>query len=135
MNATLLGTVTDVSGAVVPNAKVTITEINTNVIHSGQTNESGNYLFPNLPPGMYSVAVEAKGFKKETRKDISAAGGHQHARRRPVAAGQHHRDRGSDRRAADAPDRHRRDRRRKSKRRRARERAADQFQPQFPEPA
>jgi hypothetical protein len=71
VNATLLGTVTDASGAVVPNAKVTITEVNTGISRSGQTNESGNYTFPNLPPGQYSVAVEAAGFKKETRRDIA----------------------------------------------------------------
>ena len=71
LNATLLGTITDVSGAVVPNAKVTITETTTGVSHTGQTNESGNYLFPNLAPGNYSVTVEAAGFKKETRRDIT----------------------------------------------------------------
>jgi carboxypeptidase family protein len=71
VNATLLGTITDVSGAVVPNAKVTVTEVNTNVGHTGQTNESGNYSFPDLPPGNYAVTVEAAGFKKETRRDIA----------------------------------------------------------------
>ena len=73
VNATLLGIVTDASGAVVPNAKVTITEVNTGVSRSGQTNESGNYTFPDLPPGQYSVTVEAAGFKKETRRDIALA--------------------------------------------------------------
>lgn len=70
VSATLLGNVTDVTGAVVPNAQVTITEQNTNVSRSAQTNESGNYTFPDLPPGQYSVTVEITGFKKETRKDI-----------------------------------------------------------------
>jgi hypothetical protein len=70
VNATLLGTVTDSSGAVVPNAKLTLTEVNTGVSRPGQANESGNYTYPNLPPGQYSVTVEAAGFKKETRKDI-----------------------------------------------------------------
>src|SRR5450759_961667 len=71
VNATLLGTVTDSSGAIVPNAKVTITEVNTGINRSGQTNESGNYTFPDMPPGQYSVTVEVSGFKKETRKDIA----------------------------------------------------------------
>ena len=71
LNATLLGTVTDVSGAVVPNAKVTITEVDTALTQTGQTNDSGNYLFSNLPPGRYSVVVEASGFKKEMRRDIA----------------------------------------------------------------
>jgi len=71
VSATLLGTVTDTSGAVVPNAKVTVTETQTGVVHTEQTNASGNYIVPNLPPGIYSVAVEVTGFKKETRRDIS----------------------------------------------------------------
>jgi hypothetical protein len=71
VNATLLGTVTDTSGGVVPAAKVTVTEINTGVARSGQTNESGNYTFPDLAPGQYAVAVELQGFKKENRKDIA----------------------------------------------------------------
>src|ERR1035438_7208354 len=70
VNATMLGTVTDASGAVVPNAKVTITETQTSVAHETQSNGSGNYIVPNLPPGTYSVSVEATGFKKENRKDI-----------------------------------------------------------------
>ena len=71
VNATMLGTVTDVSGAVVPNAKVTVTETDTGVVHNAETNESGNWNVPNLPPGVYSVTVEATGFKKETRRDVS----------------------------------------------------------------
>ena len=71
VNATLLGTVTDVSGGVIPNAKVTVTETQTGVVHSAQTNASGNWIVPNLPPGVYSVAVETPGFKKETRSGIN----------------------------------------------------------------
>jgi hypothetical protein len=71
VNATLLGTVTDTSGAVVPNAKVTATETGTNVSRTGQTNESGNFVFPDLPPGNYSITVEVAGFKKEERKGVA----------------------------------------------------------------
>jgi len=70
VNGTIVGTVTDTTGANVPNAKVTITESNTNVTHTGQTNESGNFVFSDLPPGNYSVAVEVTGFKKEQRRDV-----------------------------------------------------------------
>jgi hypothetical protein len=70
VNATLLGSVTDVTGAVVQNAKVTVTEATTNVSRVTNTNESGNYTVPNLPPGTYNVTVEVTGFKKETRRDI-----------------------------------------------------------------
>jgi hypothetical protein len=71
VNATLLGTVTDSSGGVVPNAKVIVTETNTGVSRSGQTNESGNYTFPDLAPGEYSVTVESTGFKKDSRRGIT----------------------------------------------------------------
>src|ERR1700674_1495034 len=70
VNATLLGTVTDVSGAVVANAKVTITETNTGISRSAETNSSGNYSFPDLPPGQYTVSVEMPGFKKEAKTNI-----------------------------------------------------------------
>src|SRR5215469_9961045 len=70
VNATLLGTVTDKSGAAVGNAKVTITETNTGIAHASQTNESGNYVFPDLPPGTYQVTAEQQGFKKETRPGV-----------------------------------------------------------------
>src|ERR1700724_2193383 len=71
VNATLLGTVSDASGAVVARAKVIVTDVNTGVSHSGQANESGNYTFPGLPPGRYEVTVEQSGFKKETRRNIN----------------------------------------------------------------
>jgi len=71
VNSTVLGTVTDSTGAVIVNAKVTLTEANTNVMQDRQTNESGNFVFSNVPPGNYSITVEMAGFKKEERKNIS----------------------------------------------------------------
>jgi Carboxypeptidase regulatory-like domain len=70
VNATLLGTVTDSSGASVANTKVTVTETNTGISHASQTNESGNYIFPDLPPGTYRVIAEQSGFKRESRTGI-----------------------------------------------------------------
>lgn len=70
VNATLLGTVTDSSGAAVGNAKMTITETNTGIIHTSQTNESGNYVLPDLPPGTYTVTAEQPGFKRASRAAI-----------------------------------------------------------------
>jgi hypothetical protein len=71
VNGTVIGTVTDSTGAVVMGAKVTLTEANTNASRKGQTNESGNFVFPDLPPGNYSVTVEMTGFKKEERRDVA----------------------------------------------------------------
>ena len=70
VNGTLLGNVVDSSGAVVSGAKVTITETKTGVGRGATTNSSGNYEFPDLPPGVYQVVVEQTGFKKETRPNV-----------------------------------------------------------------
>src|SRR5512133_1583265 len=67
VNATVVGTVTDSSGAVVGGANVVSKEISTGVSRTTTTNTSGNYVFSNLPPGNYEVSVEAQGFKKSTR--------------------------------------------------------------------
>src|SRR5580658_8836016 len=71
VSSTVLGTVTDSSGAVVVNAKVTLTDPDTKISRSTQSNESGNYNFADVPPGNYVVTVEQTGFKRETRRDIS----------------------------------------------------------------
>ena len=70
VSATLLGNVTDNTGAAVPNAAVQILESATGIAHAGVTNESGNFTFPDLTPGTYSVTVQAPGFKKETRDNV-----------------------------------------------------------------
>src|ERR1700733_12265676 len=61
--ADILGTVTDASGAVVPNAQVTVTNQGTQEKRTTTSNASGDYLFSLLPPGHYSVQVTEKGFK------------------------------------------------------------------------
>ena len=70
VSATMVGTISDASGAVVVNAKVTVTESNTGVSRNVNTNESGNFTFPNLPPGTYTVSAEQTGFKKVTRAGV-----------------------------------------------------------------
>jgi hypothetical protein len=70
VSATLLGNVTDNTGAGVPNAPVQILESTTGIAHAGVTNESGNFTFPDLTPGTYTVSVESQGFKKETRANV-----------------------------------------------------------------
>ena len=70
VNGTIVGTVTDASGGAVANAKVTITEANTKVSHTKNTNEAGLYEFPDTPPGTYEVSVEMPGFKKEVHSGV-----------------------------------------------------------------
>ena len=67
VKGSLLGTVTDTSAAVVPAAKVTITEVNTGLGRSTETNQNGYYVFANLEAGVYRVQVEHAGFKTAVR--------------------------------------------------------------------
>jgi len=73
--ATITGTVTDPSGAVVGNAKVTITEVSTGQVYELVTNSSGEYTRPALKPSTYTVTVSAPGFKKSSQKDIELKAG------------------------------------------------------------
>lgn len=67
---TLLGQVTDASGAGVPSAQVRIVNAATGVTASAATNESGRYFLPYLAGGTYTVNVEQAGFKKFIREGI-----------------------------------------------------------------
>jgi hypothetical protein len=60
----ILGTVVDQSGALVTQARVTLTNTATNVIRTAITTSAGEYTVLNLDPGMYTVSAEAKGFKR-----------------------------------------------------------------------
>src|SRR5579871_6289758 len=61
--ADIVGTVTDTTGAVLPNAMVTAKNNDTNLTRTQQTGASGDYAFTLLPIGSYTVSVEASGFK------------------------------------------------------------------------
>jgi hypothetical protein len=64
----ITGFVRDASGAAVPNAKVSATNENTGIERTANTNEDGNFIITNLPPGYYTVNVEVTGFKKYVSK-------------------------------------------------------------------
>src|SRR6266478_6376394 len=70
LKGTILGTLTDSSHAVVPNAQVAITDTNTNFHRTEISNDSGFYVFANLDPGKYRIEVEHPGFRKVLRSDI-----------------------------------------------------------------
>ena len=63
------GTVVDSTGAVVPDANVTVTNSATNASRTATTDESGFYTVTNLPVGTYTVVVERTGFKKASQID------------------------------------------------------------------
>ena len=68
--ASLQGTVTDKSGAIVAGANVTITDQATSVSKTTLTSASGFYRVSALPPGRYTVTIEAKTFGKSVTKDV-----------------------------------------------------------------
>jgi hypothetical protein len=67
---TVSGEITDPTGAVVPGAKVLLTDQAKGFVFNAKTDSSGRYLFPSIPPGMYTVSVETEGFQKEVRTGI-----------------------------------------------------------------
>lgn len=67
----VVGTVTDPTGAVIPNAKVTATRVDTHVSQSTVTTSAGTYTIPRLPVGTYTVTAEATGFQKGTADGIT----------------------------------------------------------------
>ena len=73
--ADILGTITDNTGAVIPNATVVVRNLGTNESRTVKTNGSGDYTFTLLPPGRYSVHVEASGFKSSTVDNVEVEAG------------------------------------------------------------
>ena len=70
VSGSLVGTVTDSTGASIPEAKIKIAEVNTGIGRSAATNTSGAYVFTNLDPGTYRVEVEQTGFRKTVRDNV-----------------------------------------------------------------
>src|SRR5579863_3505680 len=68
--ATILGVVKDTSGGTVPQAKITITNTDTNDMRQVTTGDDGAYRVPGLRPGHYSVRVEKDGFKSFTQTAV-----------------------------------------------------------------
>jgi hypothetical protein len=74
-SADIIGTVTDASGAEIPNAKVTVVNVDTHETRSGTTSSAGDYQFQLLPVGRYTVTVTAPGFKISTTSNVAIEAG------------------------------------------------------------
>src|SRR5271157_3856652 len=72
---TITGTITDPQGGVVPNAKITITEVATGLKYEVTSGSDGLYIRPALKPGTYTVAAEAKGFRRVEQQNVVVIGG------------------------------------------------------------
>jgi hypothetical protein len=70
VTSSIVGTVVDSTGAAVPNARVTLTNVGTNAARTATTGPTGIFHFPSLLAGTYSVTVSANGFKTYTTTGI-----------------------------------------------------------------
>ena len=77
VTASMTGSVKDATGAVIPEATVTIKHVETGTTRTAQTDAGGNYSIPSLPVGEYEVSAEKAGFKQVVRKGITLVVGQQ----------------------------------------------------------
>src|SRR5262252_7845484 len=70
-NATLGGTASDPSRALIPGVTVTATNTATGIVSTTVTNETGSYNFPSLQTGTYKVTAELAGFQTQTYNDVT----------------------------------------------------------------
>ena len=68
----IVGSVTDPSGAALPGATVTVTNVENGLKRSVKTDDSGRFSFPQLKPGTYSVKAEADRFEAQQNNTVSA---------------------------------------------------------------
>src|SRR5213594_4440400 len=77
VNAVLSGTVSDASGALIPGVEVTAKNINTGITDTRVTNETGNFVFPSLQPGTYTLSAALSGFQTATYNNVVLGQGQQ----------------------------------------------------------
>src|SRR5438552_3110793 len=70
VNAVLSGTVSDASGALIPGVEVTAKNINTGITDNRVTNETGNFSFPSLQPGSYTLSAALSGFQTAAYNNV-----------------------------------------------------------------
>src|SRR4029453_6853779 len=74
-SATLKGTITDQLGAVVSGANVTATSLEKGIARSVTTGDEGTFQIALLPPGVYKVEIDARGFKKMVNENVQLSVG------------------------------------------------------------
>jgi hypothetical protein len=75
VNATLGGTVSDGNGGVIPKVTVTAKNVNTGIVTTRATNDTGNFEFPGLQPGVYTLTAALPGFQTATYNDVQLGQG------------------------------------------------------------
>src|SRR5437870_11133741 len=77
VNAVLSGTAADASGALIPGVEVTAKNINTGITDTRLTNETGNFVFPSLQPGTYTLSAALSGFQTASYNNVVLGQGQQ----------------------------------------------------------
>src|SRR6476660_6093109 len=77
VNAVLTGTVSDASGALIPGVEVAAKNINTGIMDTRITNETGNFVFPSLQPGSYTLQAALSGFQTASYNNVVLGQGQQ----------------------------------------------------------
>ena len=86
--ATISGTITDASGAVIAGAEISVRNTATGIIRNSTADSSGFYAVPNLNPGPYEVKVTAKGFTTALQSNLTLAVGAQQSLNIPMKVGE-----------------------------------------------
>src|SRR3954447_24090632 len=74
-NATIVGRVTDASGAVTPQAQITAKHLATNLVRTTTSGADGSYVIPSVPIGAYELKAELAAFKTEIRTGVALQAG------------------------------------------------------------
>src|SRR5215831_2358514 len=77
VNASLSGTVSDASSALIPGVEVTAKNVRTGVTDTRVTNETGSFVFPSLQPGQYTLSAALSGFQTQTYNNVTLGEGQQ----------------------------------------------------------
>src|SRR5262245_41777453 len=77
VNASLTGTVSDTSGALIPGVEVTARNVSTGISDNRLTNETGNFVFPSLQPGTYTLSAVLSGFQTASYNNVILGQGQQ----------------------------------------------------------
>ena len=70
VTGTILGTVTDDTGAVLPGVTVTVTHTDTGLVRTAVTDSAGEFTVPSIPTGTYAISAELQGFKTVRVPDL-----------------------------------------------------------------
>ena len=71
-SASLVGRVTDATGAVIPGVSIKVTNLDTNIAQQGSSNEVGDFTIPYLNPGRYSLEARSEGFRTYKRAEFTS---------------------------------------------------------------